>query len=291
MNIPIAISIDNNVVVPAGVTLTSLCMNASTDTLYDIWILYINLNQENRDSLKQLESQFDNCNIHFYDCSDSIQSGFEIRGITTTCYLRLLIPRIMKEYDKVLYLDVDIIVLGDLQALYSYDLGINCFLGMRMKPLPDTYVNSGVLLINNKVFTEEDIDISVSLIKEQYTSQDQDIINKVYKDRIDSTLSPVYNFGQSTARRLAHNDLKRLKLRNSEKIIEEFRNNFTIIHYTGRKPWKELVEWGDFWWEYYRKSIFFDNENYICYQAKYSAVPSWKSIAVMIAKKLKGRSY
>ena len=31
-----------------------------------------------------------------------------------------------------------------------------------------------------------------------------------------------------------------------------------IVHYNGAKPWKEACMNMDIWWEYYRRSIFFD---------------------------------
>ena len=35
-----------------------------------------------------------------------------------------------------------------------------------------------------------------------------------------------------------------------------------IIHYNGQKPWKGLCVNFDIWWEYYRKSPFFDEKFY-----------------------------
>jgi len=84
-------------------------------------------------------------------------------------YYRLLIPEILYQFEKVIYLDSDIIVLGDINKLFEMELG-NKALGavheMNKKamyvslmwgikpcrelgiPLKSHYFNAGVLLLN-----------------------------------------------------------------------------------------------------------------------------------------------
>ena len=45
-------------------------------------------------------------------------------------------------------------------------------------------------------------------------------------------------------------------------------DKIAIYHYTGQKPWREIVPFGDIWWEYYRKSIYFNKNSYNLYQKK-----------------------
>ena len=35
---------------------------------------------------------------------------------------------------------------------------------------------------------------------------------------------------------------------------------YGIVHYNGAKPWKDVCLNMDIWWDYYRKSIFFDEQ-------------------------------
>ena len=45
-------------------------------------------------------------------------------------------------------------------------------------------------------------------------------------------------------------------------------DKIAIYHYAGQKPWREIVPFGDIWWGYYRKSIYFDKNIYNLYQKK-----------------------
>jgi len=116
-------------------------------------------------------------------------------------YYRLLIPEILFHYDKVLYLDCDIIVLSDISKLYKTsldgyvlagvsnfsDISMSAYIENVLKLKIDNYINSGVLLFNNKEFIESKIkERCFMLIKEckKYVCPDQDVINIACKDRI-----------------------------------------------------------------------------------------------------------
>lgn len=76
------------------------------------------------DFLSQLRRDFDRIRFDYYDCSSFAYSP-EIRLLnhTTESTLdRLLLPELLKHLDRVIYLDVDLVVLGDLWELWSIDL-------------------------------------------------------------------------------------------------------------------------------------------------------------------------
>ncbi|MDD5462568.1 MAG: glycosyltransferase family 8 protein [Methylococcales bacterium] len=85
---------------------------------------------------------------------------------TKAMYYRLLIPEFIQE-EKLLYLDADIVVNGSIENLYKEDIN-GCFIGAvedpgfnRHKELKmnsnSRYFNSGVMLINLKKWTEENL--------------------------------------------------------------------------------------------------------------------------------------
>ena len=112
--IPIAFAFDNNLILPACVCISSLMMNAKKVTFYDIFILHSAQKALKKEELDKLPQYYKNCRIQYRQVDDTFDSAFEIRGITTPAYYRLLIPELITEYDKVIYSDADIIFRMDL---------------------------------------------------------------------------------------------------------------------------------------------------------------------------------
>ena len=125
ITIPIAFAFDSNLVFPASVCLSSLLENANDETFYDIYILHSRDEDFERSELNRLPLFYTNCRIQYRTIDGFFDSAYEIRGITTPAYYRLLIPELIPEYDKVIYSDVDVIFRMDLSELYSMDLSDN----------------------------------------------------------------------------------------------------------------------------------------------------------------------
>ena len=118
----------------------------------------------------------------------------------------------------------------------------------------------------------------------KYTYQDQDIINIVCKDKI-SFLPLKYNYTSVLYTLALHNkEFQKLK-------AEEIDNaNNGIIHYTGSKPWNSFCLRSEYWWYYYKHSIFKDEQFYSNY---HQSIPnqilsdsSYKRIKKIFLKKL-----
>lgn len=71
----------------------------------------------------------------------------------------------------------------------------------------------------------------------------------------------------------------------SDKDIEESLNK-GIVHYNGQKPWKGICVNFDIWWEYYRKSPFFDEKFYFEFfytrLNELDQLSLWKRIKILI---------
>lgn len=178
--------------------------------------------------------------------------------ISTAAFGRILIPKLISE-DKVLYLDSDIIVDANLDAVFAIDFGENM-----LYAVPDFYgphkfdeqgyviddeigeYNTGVLLINNKRWREEKVaDRLLEMGKnDNLANGDQTIINDYFKGRI-GQLNPRYNYqiGYELNGALHTHILESLK-----KVVDP-----QIIHYiTNDKPYN-LLSIGslrDKWWDY-----------------------------------------
>lgn len=290
--IPVVLSFDQNMLVPAGVCMTSLLMNALPDTFYDFIVLYspADLPENKRKELLKVADVFPNCRLSFFNVGSAFQGAYEVRNITICTYYRLLLPDFMEEinglhgtdYRTFIYMDVDIVAECDLGMLYNrcceqQDVWV---FGVCESPLywgtdasyhdsigcdAENYINAGVLVMNAATmkrhgFTEE----CLKHRERKYLYQDQDIINIVCKGHV--RLLPLkYNFTWSLYR-----SIEEPRFRDMKKEEIEEASSGCVIHYTGEKPWKALCFRFETWWHYYEKSAFADATTPI---ALYNSIP------------------
>ena len=101
--VPIVFAFDENLIMPAGVCITSLLENAHEETFYDIYILHPSKINFEDTLLNNFPTLYSNCKITFRSVDAQFEQSYEVRGITNSTYYRLLIPEIIHEYDKILY--------------------------------------------------------------------------------------------------------------------------------------------------------------------------------------------
>lgn len=129
-NIAIAVSCNEYYMPILGVMLSSLLKARSQKNNYDILVLRNKPEFErecvvrNIKMLERLVDQYSNASIRFVDISGLISGKkFFVRGnFTPETYFRLFLPRLLGNYEKVLYLDADMIVCRDVAELYNTDL-------------------------------------------------------------------------------------------------------------------------------------------------------------------------
>lgn len=274
--LPVVFCFDENMVIPAGVCISSLLENAKPTTFYDIFILVTDSSKTAiEESLKVLNEKYVNFSIKYRAITYNFDNAFEIRGITKAAYYRLLIPELVPEYDKIMYHDVDIIFREDLTEIFDATDLTNYYIGgvistgflhkhtyeerIKLGLDPNKYILSGNLIFNSGLLRKDKI---VDIFKKEadtskYKYQDQDIINIVCKGKI-RHISPRYCCTYDMFRISAHNVPQEIF---SEKEIFDAQK-FGIVHYNGPKPWKSICPNFDIWWEYYRKSVFFDEKFY-----------------------------
>ncbi|QZT36383.1 glycosyltransferase family 8 protein [Halosquirtibacter xylanolyticus] len=280
-NVPIVLSFDDQMALPAGVCITSLLDCAKVNTIYDIYILCNdNLSDVSRKYLLRLCDVYDRLTINFVDCGDQFKASFEVRDISVAAYYRLLIPSLLPQLNKAIYSDVDVIFRDDLSELYhTIDLENNYLAGVKAAFLSSenlayldrlgldhySYINSGFLVFNCSLIRHDCIENQfLEFSKKDLNFQDQDIVNLVCKDRI-RYISPRYTFVQSNY--MNSFDIDMLSPIYSKSEIEEARN-IGIVHYNGPKPWNELCPRYDIWWNCYRNSIYYDEKDAINMEMK-----------------------
>jgi len=164
----------------------------------------------------------------------------EIHHFTRAMYLKFLLPTLLAE-DRVIYLDCDTIIQGDLGELWHLDLDKNLVAGVidpqggssSEMPLPenDPYINSGVMVMNLKdMRIDRLIDKTVSIYEKfqnLVTWPDQCLINK-YSEGKKFVLSEKWNF-QIIANSISEEQFKQIK-----------KQRPTVLHFIGHiKPWQQ----------------------------------------------------
>lgn len=275
--VPIVFAFDANLLLPASVCISSLLMNANEETFYDIFILHPESCDFSQSSVTLVAEKYANCRVTFRKVKNEFSGSYEIRGITTTTYYRLIIPRLIPEYDKVIYSDVDVIFREDLSKYYETDMSGYYFAAVdvasAIRPSIQKYVKeklnidhrygyfyAGNLIINSSLILKDGLmDKFYELAEKKFLYQDMDIINIACSGRI-KPLIPAF---------CLTNHLTEIMITKRKEFLKLFPDNVIeyslhkgIVHYNGPKPWKEMCVNFDIWWEYYRKSPVYDERFY-----------------------------
>lgn len=261
--IPIFFAIDDGYTPFLAVALQSLIDNASKEYNYLIKVLHTNVKEEHKKQIKKFESE--NVNIEFVDLNyyiEKVQDKLYTRDYyTNTTYFRLFLPELYPQYNKVLYLDSDIIVLGDISKLYNTHMGTNL-----VAAAPDDiiqcnkvfqdyaelvvgvakykhYFNAGVLLMNLHELRKFNFQEKLLYLLEKVkfsVAQDQDYLNRLCKGRVT----------------LISHDWDVMPYVNTETKPEDIK----LIHYNfAYKPWHfEDVVYNEYFWEYAKKTEFYE---------------------------------
>lgn len=241
----IVISCDENYILPVRVFLRSM---AEMNRDIRIWFIYSRVGEA---SIEALRMDIEKYGWEFrpVKLDEEFEKVFESLPIelyvTKETYYRLLMPWILKDEDRALYLDVDMMIRGDIDPLYYADLGKNLIAAvqdswpaarkkaMKRLELHDDYYNAGVQLMDLKGirerWTEEEFVAEIQKIQQNYelTYMDQDIANKIFDEKI-LKLDERYNY--AAARYVV------------ERLVFKYnlRKTVVVAHFlAGRKPWNK----------------------------------------------------
>ena len=253
MKMDICLCSDDNYAKYTGTTIVSILYNKKQDEYITFHLLDGGMSQENKDKLLSLKN-IKSCDMIFYDKKNVKYNYFDSH------YLRLSIPSLMPNIDKILYLDSDMIITKSLRELFEIDIEnyyaiavedtylsrVISFKKMHGLDENDTYFNSGVLMINNKLLIKDNLEkmFYKDFLKYGNTGHaDQDILNRILKGKV-KFVDYRWNF-------LSHR-----KVYNNPPNI----NSINIIHYAGEKPWNKDSHKAFFieeFWNYYQRTPFF----------------------------------
>lgn len=292
--LPIVFAFNNDYSKYFSVALQSLIENSNNIYFYDIIVFSSDISERNK---KLLESMLPkNFSLRFFDVSiyinqllEDIQlSGYKYWSVEM--YYRIVIPIIMRNYERVLYLDSDTISKKDITPLFNTNFENKQIVAVmdafnlisNLEECQETkdyllrelkiksvksYFNSGVILFNiQKICPERYIERLKEAFKIELTNcPDQDVLNSIFVEQV-KFVSQEWNLQYHIP--ILYD--RHLDSFNKDDLLAynlAF-DNPAIIHYTSPvKPWfaPKLGLAVDFW-RYARKTDYYEEILYSMYQ-------------------------
>lgn len=269
--IKVAFCFDENLTDQVQVAASSLLDAGCEEQIhYDIYCICTKAAEKVKERLDDIVHTRDlKSSVHLYCVENPYEDSYEVRGISAGTYLRLMLHRLLPEVDKILYMDVDVLVCGSLLPIWQTDLSGQVLAAVKgavnlsdkwewnsdrsywklLEGQRGKYINAGVTLMNLEEIRRLKLEMQWNeLAKEKLYYQDQDILNITCQNKM-IYLPPKYN-------RLAYMGEEDYNRFVEERIFTaaecgEALNSPVIVHYAGDKPWKRYdTNLGSLWWDY-----------------------------------------
>lgn len=174
-----------------GATMRSVIWSSSRKVCFHI-LHDDSLTPDNREKLTYIAAG-DGHRIEFHSCDlESVGSTVNTRHYTIGSLYRLMIPEMVPQLDRGIYLDADMLVNRDICELWDIDLEDYAMAAVREPGVQRVYYNSGILYMNLKILREDEKKYGKSMLercvevirKMESLFPDQDAINILYANRI-----------------------------------------------------------------------------------------------------------
>ncbi len=251
-NTPIVFITDENYVLPTIVAIKSIEIS-NPDLTITIFILADQISSDSEKSL--LNCRTKNINIKILKNTNNNLDDLKIKNlhVSTSAILKFELPNIFKDFEKILYLDSDILVYKPLNEVLSLDLGdkyaavVKDYKPMAYNPPQpeklkihhNAYFNSGVMLLNLKKLREDGITKKLYEYRKNGINyfMDQDALNVIFKENV-IYLSFYMNVISSTVGAFSSSELSDYYELNDIRSKNDIYKEATIIHLTTKyKPW------------------------------------------------------
>lgn len=254
------------------VMLCSLCENNNEHI--DAYLLHSELTPQDIDLIKNSLSKYNitiiSVEINKSDFDDRLPRNTQW-SIET--YYRLMLMDILPEsVDRLMYLDVDLIINGSIEELYHVDFAgddviaaddsngkrtLDTFGSKQIEMFRDMlaqgfrYFNAGVMLFNvAQIRKTHNFNTYMAAVKEwnyEMEAPDQDILNYVHGYKAGYVDYKEFNLFA----RIAHNQ---------KYSYNDVKNSVKIIHFASDKPWNNTnchYDIEQLWWDYAKKTPFY----------------------------------
>lgn len=219
MKTAIVTCVSENWLAPACVTLLSVARN-SASAITDYYIIAEELSSQSRSEVAEFETRHQ-IKINLLTHAPAGFSSLDAHRYSSATFLRLCLPEIIPQtYDRLLYLDSDVLALAEISTLLTIDLG-----GMPLGAVPEIklaqgrgiltdrhrhqiglsktqdYFNAGVLIFDwQKTCANRLLEKSRDMLLsgKHFEFLDQDVLNLVFQDQW-KALPLKWNVEQSAA--------------------------------------------------------------------------------------------
>ena len=198
----LVLSTDENYALPLTVTIYSALRNHRQGGALKVFILDSGLTSDDRRKVEQLLSEL-RFPIQWIDVSSDGFQGLPVASYTIATYNRLFIPEVLPAtIKKVIYLDCDLLIEGDISELWQQDPGDAYLMAVQGQSkkryiatsaisrshelkyeVDDPYFNAGILVMNLDQFRQRQLAIkALDFIRENISiinNADQDGLNAV----------------------------------------------------------------------------------------------------------------
>ena len=217
---------------------------------YDAYILHSDLTGADMDAVRAVSDRV-SCRFLSVDAGDF--DGFpESSRYPRQIYYRLAAPLLLpEELDRILYLDVDTLVINPLKELYTMDFQGNYYIACthirealtklndRRLNVPDgsPYVNTGVMVLNlpalRENLTMDEIRRTALQKIDSFWLPYQDLLTVLHGDKILLADTQKYNLSDRIL------NIYNANPKNPRHNLDWVRENTVVIHYCGKnRPWK-----------------------------------------------------
>ena len=265
----IALSTDSNYIFQTCITIYTAVKN--NPSINNIYVLGSDLKKDDMTYIKKIEKKIKKTIKVIAVKENDEWRILSSEHLTLATFNRLMLDKLLPEsIEKILYLDSDIVVIGDIRNFYNnksltyktavvvegyvskkkeylrktacrrdYDNVVRCGAMIKRKigiKKNDKYFNAGVMLINLDKMRENHIGQRCIVAQKEikYFDADQGVLNYILKDDI-SYVPTKYNCRPDVY---------------AKKWQQYLRKNAVIFHYS-QKPWKKMyVKGGSLWWKY-----------------------------------------
>ena len=127
-SVPIVITPHKGFIPCMAVLLQSIIENSNKSFFYDIIVIHSEIPIDVQNKYKRIIESRDNFSLRFFSVSEYIlrykffRKLVKKKSLYLATFYRLLIPELLCDYEKVIYLDADIVVNVDVANMLEFDI-------------------------------------------------------------------------------------------------------------------------------------------------------------------------
>lgn len=285
--ISVVVACDDHYTPHLGALIASIFDNLNAGTSVELLILDGGISGDNQTMLKRLVPS--NSSLHFIPMHDEFTAAFTHMHFSRATFYRLTLDRILPSRKRVIYIDCDTIVLGDLSELWEIDIGrspvaavhdyimesfcrsqtlsadftgsqpartyLQNYVGIAAEHT-NQYFQAGVLILNLEEIRARGVGEAMigSLQARKYWFLDQDVLNQYFCGQ-HKTLPPEWNVITMIDEISSHLGTDRAE------ELQRSRSHAKLIHYAGyeAKPWvNPEAPLAHYYFHYLRRTFWYE---------------------------------